>query len=426
MPHMLQMLVVHVNAAFALVRRYGTVVRFIVQISADQQIHLLDKLFVRGDIAALQRFFQGLRLFLRASARICRKQPHDMLFHVSEAAFHQLGTGVLHDGVFHFHAHVVQNGFRLKRCFTVGQHLLGPMTSAAEVERQVLAAVIHICIVIRHPMRQAPAPQRIDGVLAAVAAEADIPADEDPAADVYPGGEVRPVRLAIRPQRKRIACIRIADPPVVACDAFVIAACVYACLVVVRAVTLAHQDAHGLRHVHRQAVKAAVRGQRQRVRRVFLRPFFRVFHTLGDGIRMALSAVHEVVVQKRLFYIFRHVRFALTGLSAPVDHAVQVALFQSLLFPVQCRHAQLHAGVFHAHVPDELCVKLAQRLSRLAAVEHPLVYDILPKPDFLTFRIRVAVQRTLYGQRLHFLQRCFLRSAQRQAMLLVVFELDVV
>ena len=61
---MLQMLVVHVDAAFAFVRRYGTVVRFIVQVSADQQVHLLDELFVCGDIAALQRFFQGFRLFL--------------------------------------------------------------------------------------------------------------------------------------------------------------------------------------------------------------------------------------------------------------------------------------------------------------------------------------------------------------------------
>ena len=135
---------------------------------------------------------------------------------------------------------------------------------------------------------------------------------------------------------------------------------------------------------------------------------------------MALSAVHEVVVQKRLFYIFWHVRFALTGLSAPVDHAVQVALFQRFLFPVQRGHAQLLSGVFHAHVPDELCVKLAQRLSRLAAVEHPLVYDIPPKTNLLPFRIRVTVQRTLHGRRLHFLKRCFFRRAQRQAMPSVV------
>ena len=141
---------------------------------------------------------------------------------------------------------------------------------------------------------------------------------------------------------------------------------------------------------------------------------------------MALSAVHEVVVQKRLFYIFRHVRFALTSLSAPVDHAIHVALIQCFLLPVQCRYAQLHAGVFHAHVLDEFPVQLTQRLSRLAAVEHPLVYDILPESDFLTFRISIAVQRTLHRQQLHFLQRCFLRSTQRQAMLLVVFELDVV
>ena len=130
---------------------------------------------------------------------------------------------------------------------------------------------------------------------------------------------------------------------------------------------------------------------------------------------MALSAVHEVVVQKRLFYIFRHVRFALTGFASPVNHPVHVALIQCFLLPVQRGHAQLHAGVFHAHVLDEFPVQLTQRLSRLAAVEYPLVYDILPKPDFLTFRIRVAVQRTLYGRRLHFLKRCFFRRAQRQA-----------
>ena len=257
---MLQMLFVHVNAAFSLVRRHGAVVRLIVQIPADQQVHLLDELFVRGDIAALQRFFQGFRLFLRASARICREQPHDMLFHVSEAAFHQLGTGVLHDGVFHFHAHVVQNGFRLKRRFAVGQYLLGPMAASAEVERQILAAVIHICVVVRHPMRQAPAPQRIDGVLAAVAAETDIPADENAAAHIHPCCEIGTVRFAVRPQCKGVAGIRIAHPPVVAGDAFIVAAGIHAGLVVVRALTLAHKDAHSLRHIHRHAVKAAVRG----------------------------------------------------------------------------------------------------------------------------------------------------------------------
>ena len=73
---------------------------------------------------------------------------------------------------------------------------------------------------------------------------------------------------------------------------------------------------------------------------------------------MALSAVHKVVVQKRLFYIFRHVRFALTGFAAPVNHAVQVALIQCFFLPVQCRYAQLHAGVFHAHVLDEFMVQL--------------------------------------------------------------------
>ena len=62
----------------------------------------------------------------------------------------------------------------------------------------------------------------------------------------------------------------------------------------------------------------------------------------------------------------------------------------------------------------------------LDAVEHPLVYNILPKPDFLTVRIRVAVQRTLHRRRLHFLQRCFLRGAQRQAVLLIILSLFIV
>ena len=141
-------------------------------------------------------------------------------------------------------------------------------------------------------------------------------------------------------------------------NAFIVAAGIHAGLVVVRAFALTHQNAHSLRHIHRYAVKAAVRGTRQRVHRVLFRPLFRVFHALCNRIRMALSAVHKVVVQKRLFYIFRHVRFALTGFAAPVNHAVQVALIQCFFLPVQCRYAQLHAGVFHAHVLDEFMVQL--------------------------------------------------------------------
>ena len=65
-------------------------------------------------------------------------------------------------------------------------------------------------------------------------------------------------------------------------------------------------------------------------------------------------------------------------------------------------------ALFHDDASPRLAIGLMSgtcllytSLSRLAAVEHPLVYNILPKPDFLTVRVRVAVQRTclLYTSR---------------------------
>ena len=175
--------------------------------------------------------------------------------------------------------------------------------------------------------------------------------------------EIGTVRFAVRPQCKGVTGVCIAHPPVVTGDAFIVAAGIHAGLVVVRAFALTHQNAHSLRHIHRYAVKAAVRGKRQRVHRVLFRPLFRVFHALCNRIRMALSAVHKVVVQKRLFYIFRHVRFALTGFAAPVNHAVQVALIQCFFLPVQQRAPAEYASqlFFHDQLYFQKCGRCAEQ-----------------------------------------------------------------
>lgn len=86
----------HVHPLQLPVLRNGAAVPPHIEVSADERIHGLNELFVRGHMPLLQHLFQAFRLFRRVATRERFPKRAELALHIQELPFDGLRLGIAH------------------------------------------------------------------------------------------------------------------------------------------------------------------------------------------------------------------------------------------------------------------------------------------------------------------------------------------
>ena len=130
----------HVHPLQLPVLRNGAAVPPHIEVSADERIHGLNELFVRGHMPLLQHLFQAFRLFRRVATRERFPKRAELALHIQELPFDGLRLGIAHLCAHKLDAQPLEDGRRVHRRARL--RLLGPVPKPAHVPRQELAAVV--------------------------------------------------------------------------------------------------------------------------------------------------------------------------------------------------------------------------------------------------------------------------------------------